>query len=375
MTAEPLPQTCPVTGAIARTTTALGHDAWLATGYTQVRTLFSDPGFGRSHPTPETAARDSESLFFGGPTGNFETEPHDQARLRELVVPYFSPRRMRDMRPHIDQLTAGLLDDLEAHGSPADLRALVAVPLPMLVMCELLGVPYVDREQFRAWTEGVADKHDNEKVGAGLAGLFGYFGDLVARKHREPGNDILTHLIERGDVSDNGVATLGLGLLFGGHESTVVEIGLGALNLLRNQDQWQRLVDDPGLVQSGVEELLRVNEAIRIPRYARESAEIDGATVAAGDLVLLDITAANHDPDAFPEPERMDLTRSGATHVTFGYGLRHCVGAPLARVELQSVFGQLATRFPTLRLAVAPEEIRMRTSTFTGGVEELPVMW
>ncbi|WP_433209359.1 cytochrome P450 [Nocardia sp. CA-107356] len=367
---------CPVTGdTIQRTRTALGDEGWLATSYAQVRTLFADSRLGRAHPAPETAARVSDSVFFGGPLGNFETEPADQARLRELVVPFFSPRRMRELRPRVEELTTRLFDEMAAKGSPADLHTAVALPLPLLVICELLGVPYADRDQFRAWTEALGEQHDGAKVQQGVAGLFEYFMTLVQRKRRDQADDVLSQLCARDDLSDQGIATLGLGLLFGGHETTVVQIGVGAKRLLENLDQWQALVDDPELVPTAIEELLRTADATQMPRYARTDMEIDGNEVSAGDLVLLDLTAANHDPTVFTDPDRVDVTRKDGSHLTFGYGARHCIGAPLARIELHTVFTQLVTRFPTMRLAVAPAAVPMRTSSFTGGVEELPVMW
>lgn len=367
---------CPVTGeTIQRTRTALGHEGWLATSYAQVRTLFADPRLGRAHPTPETAARASDSMFFGGPLGNFETEPADQARLRELVVPFFSPRRMRDLRPRVEELTTQLFDEMSAKGSPADLHTAVALPLPLLVICELLGVPYADRDQFRAWTEALGEQQDAAKVQQGVAGLFEYFMALVQRKRHDQADDVLSHLCTRDDLSDQGIATLGLGLLFGGHETTVVQIGVGTKRLLENLDQWQALVDEPELVPTAIEELLRTADATQMPRYARTDMEIDGNDIRIGDLVLLDLTAANHDPTVFTDPDRVDVTRKDGSHVTFGYGARHCIGAPLARIELHTVFTQLVTRFPTMRLAVDAAAVPMRTSSFTGGVEELPVMW
>ncbi|MET9211510.1 MULTISPECIES: cytochrome P450 [unclassified Nocardia] len=375
MTTESTSARCPVTTTLHRTTTALGHEGWVATGHAQVRKLYADPRLGRAHPTPETAARASDSMFFGGPMGNFDTEPADQARLRELVVPYFSPRRMRDLTPRIEELTTALFDEMAATGSPADLHTAVAVPLPLLVICELLGVPYEDRDQFRTWTEGLSEQVDTVKVQEGVAGLFAYFLTLIERKKATGGDDVLARLCARGDLGDHGIAMLGLGLLFGGHETTVVEIGLGVKRLLENPEQWQALVRDPDLVPTAIEELLRVAPMPRIPRYARDDAELDGCPVRRGDLVLLDLDSANHDPAVFPDPDRFDVTRTGAAHVTFGHGLRHCVGAPLARIELQTVFRQLVTRFPTLELAVDPSEISLRTTTFTGGVRELPVRW
>ncbi|MBC9730958.1 cytochrome P450 [Streptomyces sp. TRM68367] len=364
-------------GTVHRVRTAVGDEAWLVTGHGQVRQLLDDNRLGRSHPAPQTAARTGESALFGGPLGNFATEAADHARMRSLLQPHFSPKHMRALHPRVETLTARLLDGLTAQRPPADLHAAVAVPLPILVICELLGVPYEDREQFRAWTADAANIRDGACSERGLAELFGYGQKLVKCKRAEPGDDVISRLCATEGVSDDEAAGLSMALLFAGHETTVVQIGLGALLLLTHPEQWQALVDDPGLVPNAVEEILRApgKGGGGIPRYARTDLEIDGVTVRAGELVLLDNGAANHDPAVFPDPDRADITRSAAAHLTFGHGARYCLGAPLARVELQAVFTQLVTRLPTLRLAVAVEELTMRRDTLTGGLAELPVRW
>lgn len=364
-------------GAIHRVRTAVGDEAWLVTGHEQVRRLFDDDRLGRAHPGPETAARTGESALFGGPLGNFDTEHADHARMRSLLQPHFSPRRMRALRPRVEALTTGLLDELAEQEPPADLHTALALPLPILVICELLGVPYDDRDQFRAWTTEAGNTRDRARSERGLAALFGYGYELVARKSQEPGDDVISRLCMTDGVSDDEAARLSMALLFAGHETTVVQIGLGALALLTNLDQWQALVDDPGLVPRAVEETLRApgKGGGGIPRYARTDLEIDGVTIRAGELLLLDNGAANHDPAVFADPDRVDITRSAAAHLTFGHGARYCLGAPLARIELQAVFSQLVTRFPTLRLAVSVEGLRMRRDMLTGGLVELPVSW
>jgi pentalenolactone synthase len=363
-------------GAIHRVRTAVGDEAWLVTSHEQVRRLLADERLGRAHPTPQTAARAGESVLFGGPLGDFDTEQADHARMRSLLAPHFSPRRMRALRPRVETLTTRLLDELAEQGPPADLHAALAVPLPILVICELLGVPYEHRDQFRTWTTDAANTRDRARSEQGLAALFGYGRTLVARKREEPGDDVISRLCATDGVSDHEAAGLSMALLFAGHETTVVQIGLGVLVLLSNLDQWQALVHEPGRVAKAVEELLRApGKSGGIPRYARTDLEIDGVTVQAGELLLLDNGAANHDPAVFADPERADITRSGAAHLTFGHGARYCLGAPLARIELQTVFAQLVTRFPNLRLAVGVDELRMRQDVLTGGLVELPVCW
>lgn len=363
-------------GVVHRVRTMAGDQAWLVTGYEEVRGLLADERLGRSHPDPARAARMGESVLFGGPMGNYDTEQADNARLRSLLQPHFSPGRMRALRPRVDELTAGLLADLAEHGPPADLRQALALPLPIQVICELLGVPYADREQFRAWSEAVGDARDRARSGQGLAELFGYGRRLVARKREQPGDDVISRLCA-GGLGDDEIAMLSMGLLFAGHETTVAAIGMGALCLLAHPGQQQALAGDPGRISTAVEEILRApgRGGGGIPRYARTDLQIGEVTVRTGELVLLDNRAANHDPAVFPSPDRFDVTRQGQAHLSFGHGAHYCLGAPLARIELQAVFSQLPTRFPKMRLAVPVEQLRVRSGTLTGGLTELPVEW
>jgi len=357
--------------------TAVGDVAWLVTGHAEVRRLLSDERLGRSHPDPDHAARTGDSALFGGPLGNFDTEDIDHDRMRRLLQPHFTPKLMRALRPRVDALTTQLLDELAAHGTPADLNEALAVPLPILVICELLGVPYEDRDRFRAWTHAAADTRDRSRSEQGLADLFGYGRELVARKRAQPEEDVISRLAATDGMSDDEAAMLSMALLFAGHETTVVQLGMSALLLLSNRDNWQALLDDPGLVQSAVEEILRASNrgGDGIPRYARTDFEIEGVTVRAGDLVLLDNGAANHDDTMFADPDRFDITRNAGAHLTFGHGARYCIGAPLARIELHAAFAQLVPRFPTMRLAVPLEELTVRRDTLTGGLTALPVAW
>jgi cytochrome P450 len=373
----PLLRELQAAGPVHRIRTAVGDDAWLVTGYEQVRRLLDDDRLGRSHPDPGKAARTGESALFGGPLGEFETEHADHSRMRTLLQPHFSPKRMRALRPRVEQLTAAFLDDLAEHGPPADLHEALALPLPIAVISELLGVPYGDRTQFRAWTQAAADIRDHARSMQGLAELFGYCQQLVSRKRREPGDDVMSRLCATEGVGDDEAAGLAMSLLFAGHETTVVAIGLGAVRLLTDPDQWRQLRNDPSLIGAVVEEMLRIqgNGGGGIPRYARTDLEIAGVTVRAGELVLLDTGAANHDEGTFPEPDRFDPSRGAAGHLTFGHGARYCIGAPLARIELQVVLSQLSPRFPDMRLAVGVDELRFNTDVLTGGLWELPVTW
>ena len=375
--AAPLLRQLQVQGPIHRIRTAVGHQAWLVTGYEQVRRLLDDDRLGRSHPDPGSAARTGESALFGGPLGNYETEQADHARMRALLQPHFSPRRMRALRPRVEALCAGLLDHLTGQEPPTDLLPALALPLPIAVICELLGVPYEDRAKFRAWTQAAADMGDRSRSERGLSELFGYGQQLVARKRLRPGDDVISRLCATEGVSDDEAATMGMFLLFAGHETTVVAIGMGALLLLANRAQWQALQAEPGLIPGAVEEILRAQGTGGggIPRYAHADLDIAGATIHAGELVLLDTGAANHDPAIFPDPGCFEVTRQAAHHLTFGQGARYCIGAALARIELQTVFTQLIKRFPAMRLAVPVAELQFNADVVTGGLAQLPVTW
>lgn len=373
----PLLRKLQVKGAVHRVRTAVGDEAWLVSGHQQVRRLLDDDRLGRAHPEPQTAARTGESALFGGPLGDFATEDVDHQRMRALLQPHFTPMHMRAMRPRVEALTARLLDELIEHGSPADLHTALALPLPILVICELLGVPYEDRDQFRSWTNDAANTRDRARSEHGLGQLFAYGQKLVAAKRRDPGDDVISRLCATDGVSDDEAAGLSMALLFAGHETTVVQIGMTALLLLADPQQWNTLVTEPGLVHNAVEETLRTSRkgGNGIPRYARTDLQIDGVTIRAGELVLLDTGAGNHDPTEFSDPERVDLTRRAASHLAFGHGARYCIGAPLARIELQTVFTQLVSRMPGLRLAARVQELTMRNDVLTSGLTELPVRW
>jgi cytochrome P450 len=360
-------------GSVHRVRTAVGDEGWRVTGHAEVHRLLADDRLGRAHPEPEKAARTGESALFGGPLGNFDTERADHARMRGLLQPHFTPKLMRTLAPRVDELTTELLDRLADHGPPADLVEAVAEPLPVLVICELLGVPYEDRDRFRAWARDAADTEDRARSEQGLAALFGYGTELVAHKRVHPGEDVISRLATTPGVSDEETAGLGMALLFAGHETTVVQIGLGAMHLLADQEQWRALAEDQELLAGAVEKVLRApgRGGSGIPRYARVDLEIAGTLVRAGELVLLDIGAANHDATVFTDPDRFDITRSAAAHLTFGHGLRYCIGAPLARIELRSVFRHLTTRFPAIRLAASESKLVLRT----GGLVALPVAW
>jgi pentalenolactone synthase len=369
------------TGSVHRVRTAVGDPAWLVTGYDEVRQLLADERLGMAHPDPDNAARANDSALFGGrPPGNFDTEHADRARFRRLLQPFFASGRLRPLRSKVDSLVSELLDRIAEQTPPVDLVRALAVPLPVLVICELLGVPHEDRARFRAFTQAAAMVDDRERSQAGLMDLWEYTRQLVTRRRIKPGDDVISGLcsIENGALDDDYVAMLAAMLLFAGHETTVVQIGFGAALLLSSPDQWRAVVAEPELVPNVVEECLRAGGTGGgggIPRYPRVDIEVDGASIPAADLVLLDTGAANHDPRVFADPHRFDIARAATSHLAFGFGAHYCIGAPLARLELQAVFSQLADRFPSLALAVPVDRLQVRNDLLTGGLAELPVRW
>jgi cytochrome P450 len=375
----PLLRVLQAEGPVHRVRTAVGDPAWLVTGYAEVRQLLGDDRLGMSHPDPDRAARVNDSALFGGrPQGNHDTEHADRARFRGLLQPFFTAKRMRALRPRVDALVAELLDQLATQAPPVDLQQALAVPLPILVICELLGVPYEDRARFRAFSQAAAAVDDQERSQTGLMELWAYTRQLVAGKRARPGgDDVISGLCAVDGLDDDYIAMLAAMILFAGHETTVVQLGYGAVLLLTNPDHRDAVLADPALLPAAVEECLRAGNTGGggIPRYPRTDIEVAGVKIPAGDLILLDNGAANHDASVFDDPHRFDPTRPANPHLSFGHGGHYCIGAPLARVELEAVFAQLIRRFPTMRLAVPVEALRVRRDLLTGGLAELPVTW
>lgn len=373
---------------ISRVTTPAGDPAWLIRGYDDIKALLSDPRLGRSHPDPERAARFSSSAIFGGPIGDPATEEAEHAHLRRVLGPCFSARKMARLAPRVRQIVADMLDEMLDRTSPVDFHEAVSFPLPALVICELLGVPFDDREDFRRWSDDAAHIADAERSQAGLLQLWEYMRALVQSKRSEPGADVISELVaastEDGTMDVDGVAMLAAGLLFAGHETTVAAIDRGMTLLLTNPEQWSVLLEDPSLTAGAVEEILRSSlpvaaaaedQAGGLPRYAKCDIDFAETTIHAGDLVLLGLPAANRDEQRFVEPDRFDVRRTPNPHLTFGHGPRFCIGAPLARIELRELFAALLARCPNMSLAVPVDDLRPRDELLTGGLSELPVTW
>jgi len=375
--------------AVQRVTSHAGDPAWLVTGYDTIRRLLVDPRLGTTHPDPERASHYSESVIFGKPRPSSATERQEHAYMRRLLGRSFSARRLAVLRPRVQDLVDGLLDELARKTPPVDLHDAISFPLPALVICELLGVPYADREDFRRWSDDAGDMTDQARSLAGLGALWQYIGQLVQKKLEQPAEDVLSDLVAAHRENPaafplDQVVELGAGLLFAGHETTVAAIDKGVLLLLTSPAQRAALQRDPALVPAAVEEILRISvplpipdtgRATGLPRWTNADVVIDGVTIPAGDLVLLELQDANHEEGVFGTPQEFDVTRADNPHLTFGHGAHFCVGAPLARMELQALFGTLFARFPTLELAVPVKELRLRSNLLTGGLDALPVTW
>jgi cytochrome P450 len=309
-------------------------------------------------------------------------DPPDHTRLRTLVTKAFTPRVAEGMRPRVQAIVDSLLDEAQSGGS-MDLIAALAFPLPTIVICEMLGVPAADREQFQGWARDLARSLDPiitpEIIAAAdqaTLAFLDYFRLLVAKRRQDPQNDLLSGLIaaeEQGDrLSEDELLATAILLLGAGHETTMNLIGNGTLALLRNPDQLEKLKSDPTLIPSAVEELLRYDGSVQMTaRTALVDVELGGKVIHKGVQAITVLGAANRDPEQFPDPDRLDITRQDNRHIVFGYGIHHCLGAPLARVEGQVAIATLLRRMPNLRLTGEPLE--WRETVTLRGLKALPV--
>ncbi|MGX1763071.1 cytochrome P450 [Streptomyces lydicus] len=287
---------------------------------------------------------------------------------------------MRRLQPRIAQIVAEHLDAMAAHGGPVDLVQSFALPVPSLVICELLGVPYADRAEFQQWGAAQLDRSLShvERAAAGAESRW-YMAELVRRQRVDPGEDLLGMLVRRHGAALSDADLIGIGalLLLAGHETTASMLALSTLLLLEHPDQWTLLRDDPASTDRAVEELLRYLSIVHHPgmRTALRDTVIGDQPIAAGDMVLCSIPGANRAPARGPDGDTFDIFRKPSGHLAFGHGIHHCVGAPLARLELRIALPELARRFPALRLAVAPDELVFRADSIVYGVQSLPVRW
>jgi pentalenolactone synthase len=374
-------------GPLARVTTPAGDPAWLVTAYDEARTILGDRRFGKAHPAPEKASKISGAAIQSGPTGSFADEEREHSRMRKVLTPAFSAPRMRRLSGRIQELTDGCLDDMERARAdrpeaPVNLHDLLSFPLPVQVICELLGVSQSDRDLLRDWSERIGMLDGGSDAQEAMADFQAYMGRLAETKREQPGQDVVTDILkvqaEDPTFTEDDMTRLAAGLLFAGHETTSTRIDFGTLFLLSDPARRDRFAADPeGLVQQTVEEILRISApgGLGLLRYAREDVQMGTVTIARGDAVLVAISAANRDEEAFAEPDAFDPDRAPNAHLAFGHGGHYCIGNALARTEMRIAFTALFRRFPGLRLAVDPATLREHSERLTGGVNAVPVLW
>ncbi|MDK0524542.1 cytochrome P450 [Streptomyces sp. ML-6] len=356
-----------------------GHLGWLVTGHAAARAVLADPRFSSRYefmhmPVPVEGV---PGELPPAPVGDIiGLDAPEHTRYRRLLTGRFTVRRMRQLTRHVEQFTAECLDAMEQAGPTADLVAAFAQPVPALMICELLGVPYTDRERFRGQVATIFDQAVDAEARAGAyTELIQYLDELVLAKRAEPTDDLLSELTTS-DLTDEELAGIGGMLLAAGLDTTANMLGLGTFALLSNPDQLAALRADPELAGQAVEELLRyLSVADPLVRSALEDVEVEGRLIRAGESVTVSVQAGNRDPHKFFDPDRLDIHRRATGHLAFGHGIHQCLGQQLARVEMTVAFPALLARFPGLRLAVPPQEVPLRDRANIYGVIRLPVTW
>ncbi|MQS36829.1 cytochrome P450 family protein [Streptomyces katsurahamanus] len=376
---------------VHRTTLPSGVEAWLVTRYADARQALADQRLSKNpahHDEPTHAKgktgipgeRKAELM-----THLLNIDPPDHTRLRRLVSKAFTPRRVAAFAPRVQELTDRLIDGFAGRGE-ADLIHEFAFPLPIYAICDLLGVPPEDQDDFRDWA-GMMIRHGGGPRGGvarSVKKMRGYLLELIHRKRGDLGDDLISGLIRASDhgehLTENEAAAMAFILLFAGFETTVNLIGNGVYALLRNPEQREGLqsslaAGETGLLETGVEELLRYDGPVEMAtwRFAREPLAIGGQEIAAGDAVLVVLAAADRDPERFDGPDVLDLSRRDNQHLGYGHGIHYCLGAPLARLEGQTAIATLLTRLPDLRLAGDPADLRWRGGLIMRGLRTLPV--
>ncbi|MFI6227583.1 cytochrome P450 [Micromonospora echinospora] len=359
-----------------------GEPAWLATRHADVRMVLGDSRFSRAasagRDEPRNVPEQRESGILG-------MDPPEHTRLRRVVAKAFTARRVEQLRPGTRRVAGELVDGMIAAGAPADLVVHLATPLPIRVICDLLGVPVTDQDRFHTWSEAIVSTTalSPERAREYVDNLLGYMAGLVEQRRTTPTDDLIGAMVRMRDsdgdrLSEDELVRLAAGLLAAGHETTVNQIPNLVYVLLTNPEQWARLCAEPGLVPSAVEELMRfvpLGATAAFPRYATEDVEVGGVLVRAGEPVVVSIHSANRDERVFTDADQIDLARPVNPHVAFGHGVHHCVGAQLARMELQVVLETLVERTPGLRLAVPEPELTWKTGLLVRGLTSLPVSW
>ncbi|GGH84602.1 cytochrome P450 [Pullulanibacillus pueri] len=324
----------------------------------------------------------AKSLLFNNHMLN--SDPPAHRRLRNLVQKAFTPRMIAGLRPRIEEITTLLLDDIEEKGA-VDLIEAFAFPLPIIVICEMLGVPSEDRDIFRQWSNTLVEAANNPKkiqeIQPQMINFSNYIDDWIHYRKQHPQHDLISHLIEaeeRGEqLNHQEIRSLVFLLIIAGHETTVNLIGNGVLALLENPDQLETLKANPSLIHQAIEEMLRYNGPVEFStsRWASEDIVFRGQTMSKGDLILIALDSANRDPEQFQSPETFDITRKYNRHLAFGKGIHYCLGAPLARLEGEIAINALIKRMPNLQLNTDSESLQWRPGILIRGLTALPVRY
>ncbi|NUR86580.1 MAG: cytochrome P450, partial [Nonomuraea sp.] len=368
-----------------------GDVAALVTRYDDARAVMADPRFSRNLARPGAArmsTTEDGGLFNRRKDGNGDIlEGQGHMRWRRLLSRWFTARKMEVWRPRVQAMADDLLDAMLAKGSPGNLSAGLALPLPVRVICALVGAPSTDQDKFAHWSRTMLTLTANtqDEVDQAYKEFTSYVSDLVDRNRADPGDDLLSELTQITDAEDGRLSQAELittvrGLLLAGHETTSNMIAIMTAMLLSERGRYEAVIDDPDLVPGTVEEVLRMDSTLSaiggVPRFITEDVELSDVNVPAGSTLIPIIPAANRDPAKFPDPDRFDPRReNNAQHLTFGAGPHYCLGQPLARLELQVVLSTLTRRLPGLRLRDAPEDLRLRTGAMTGGLQDVWVTW
>ncbi|MFJ5711471.1 cytochrome P450 [Streptomyces sp. NPDC093105] len=361
-------------GPIVRLTHPGGMPGWLITGYDLVRSVLADPRFSSRKDLLNVV----DFEIPPAPPGEFLLmDDPEHSRYRKPLVGRFTVRRMRLLTERIEQVTAECLDAMAAAGSSADLVTAFAKPIPTIVICEILGVPYEDRASFQQQIDTfMGGEVSDEELIAAYTATQEYLAQLVAAKRANPTDDVLSELTGS-DLTDEELKGISLILLAAGFDTTANMLALGTFALLRHPEQLAALRDDPSLTDGAVEELLRyLSVAKTFMRTALEDVEVGGQLVEAGTTVVLSYNTANRDPERFADPDVLDIRRPFDGHLAFSHGIHQCLGQQLARIEMRVAFRALLDRFPSLRLDVPAEEVPLRPETADiYGVKSLPVAW
>jgi len=358
--------------------------AWLVTGFSETREVFIDARYSRALVfAPGRPLYGVETTLRGSLTA---MDPPEHSRFRKLVARAFTDKRIEALRPAVAGIVDDLIDNLLAGPRPADLSHEFSLMLPASVICLLLGVPITDVDKFHAWSNAIfADwSRSQEEIGQAFAEMTAYMAALIARKRAEPGEDLISVLINArdadGKLTESELVQFPLQLLAAGHETTANSINMSFVALSEHPEELARLRANPELIPAAVEELLRYvriagSGFVPLSRVTREEVCLGGVTIPAGETVLPAFFAANRDPAAFDHPDRLDVGNPPKTHLAFGAGAHHCLGAQLARMELQEAFRGLLTRLPGLRMTIPMSQLEFRDGQAIASMRELPVTW